>query len=154
MVKKPSFNNGIEYVCDQYRPAITDTTELSKEEKRKLFAKYIRSKLRSVELDQKKFAAKLNKKPPEISKWLSGNHNFTLDTIFEIENQLKIKLVELGAIDLGREIGSRNLQLKTTKTSSHARRSESMGLLGKISGTEFIDGKVKRKRISNNVSSK
>ena len=38
--------------------------------------------------NQKDLAAKLDKKPSEISKWLSGNHNFTLRSIAKLEAEL------------------------------------------------------------------
>ena len=40
-------------------------------------------------------AKELKKSPSEITKWLSGTHNFTIDTIVEIEDILKINLLSL-----------------------------------------------------------
>ena len=37
---------------------------------------------------QKKLAEKMDKKPSEISKWLGGNHNFTLRSIARLEAEL------------------------------------------------------------------
>lgn len=37
---------------------------------------------------QKDLAEKLDKKPSEISKWLNGDHNFTLRSIAKIEAEL------------------------------------------------------------------
>lgn len=42
---------------------------------------------------QKELAEKMNKKESEISKWLSGSHNFTIDTIAKIEEALGEKLI-------------------------------------------------------------
>jgi transcriptional regulator with XRE-family HTH domain len=42
---------------------------------------------------QKQFAEAMNKKPSEISKWLSGTHNFTTDTLWHIEQVLGIHLL-------------------------------------------------------------
>ncbi|AFK02897.1 helix-turn-helix domain protein [Emticicia oligotrophica DSM 17448] len=42
---------------------------------------------------KKDFAQKVGRKPSEITKWLSGRHNFTLDTLTDIEQVLKIKLI-------------------------------------------------------------
>ena len=36
---------------------------------------------------QQELAAKMKKRPSEISKWLSGNHNLTLKTIAKLEAQ-------------------------------------------------------------------
>jgi transcriptional regulator with XRE-family HTH domain len=42
---------------------------------------------------QKDLAEKLNKRPSEISKWLSGNHNLTLKTIAKLEAQLGAPII-------------------------------------------------------------
>lgn len=44
--------------------------------------------LREKELSQQGLAELLNKKPSEISKWLSGNHNFTLRSLAKIQAEL------------------------------------------------------------------
>ena len=33
--------------------------------------------------------------PSEITKWLSGTHNFTVETLVELENVLNVKLLNL-----------------------------------------------------------
>jgi len=40
-------------------------------------------------------ADRFGKKPSVITKWLSGSHNFTIDTLVEIEDLLKIKILPL-----------------------------------------------------------
>lgn len=44
---------------------------------------------------KKEFAAKVGKQPSEISKWLSGTHNFTIDTLCEIATVLMVDFFEL-----------------------------------------------------------
>jgi len=44
---------------------------------------------------KKEFARMLNKQPSEITKWLSGTHNFTCDTLVDIQNVLGIELLKL-----------------------------------------------------------
>jgi len=39
------------------------------------------------------FAKKLNKQNSEISKWLSGTHNFTTETLMLLQNELDINLI-------------------------------------------------------------
>ena len=39
------------------------------------------------------FAKKLNKQNSEISKWLSGTHNFTTETLMLLQNELSINLI-------------------------------------------------------------
>ncbi|CAF3515748.1 unnamed protein product [Rotaria sp. Silwood2] len=41
------------------------------------------------------FAEKMNKKPSEVSKWLSGTHNFTYDTLLDISYILNIQISQL-----------------------------------------------------------
>jgi len=45
------------------------------------------------------FAEKVNKNPSEITKWLSGTHNFTLDTLSEIALSLQVPVAELFAFE-------------------------------------------------------
>lgn len=45
-------------------------------------------------MSKKEFASKLGKQPSEISKWLSGTHNFTIDTLNDISSVLNIRLVD------------------------------------------------------------
>ena len=45
-------------------------------------------------MSKKEFAIRLGKQPSEISKWLSGTHNFTMDTLIDISRVLKIQLVD------------------------------------------------------------
>src|SRR4051812_22754310 len=44
---------------------------------------------------QTKFAEEMGKQPSEISKWLSGTHNFTSDTLWDIEEKLCVELIAL-----------------------------------------------------------
>lgn len=46
-------------------------------------------------LTQKEFARQLNKRESEISKWLTGRHNFTMQTIAKIESALGCKLISI-----------------------------------------------------------
>lgn len=44
--------------------------------------------LKERQYSQKELAEKLDKNPSEISKWLAGNHNFTLRSIAKLEAEL------------------------------------------------------------------
>lgn len=46
-------------------------------------------------MDQKDLAKALGKNESEISKWMSGSHNFTLKTVARIEEILGDKLLEI-----------------------------------------------------------
>jgi len=41
------------------------------------------------------FAEKLDKNPSEITKWLSGTQNFTLDVLTEIASTLGVEIIDL-----------------------------------------------------------
>lgn len=49
--------------------------------------------LKEKGITQKELAARLDKSPSEISKWLSGNHNLTLRSIAKLEAELGADLI-------------------------------------------------------------
>ena len=51
--------------------------------------------LESKGLKQKDLANLLNKNESEISKWMRGTHNFTIDTLCSIENALQSSIIEI-----------------------------------------------------------
>jgi transcriptional regulator with XRE-family HTH domain len=51
--------------------------------------------LKEKGLTQKDLADKLDKRPSEISKWLNGEHNFTLRSLCKLQCELDIKLIEV-----------------------------------------------------------
>lgn len=55
----------------------------------------IHSILEEKGLKQKDFASMLGKKESEISKWMRGTHNFTIDTITSIENALGTPILQI-----------------------------------------------------------
>jgi len=66
----------------------------------KLAAK-IDDALRVQGISKKEFADKLGKSPSEISEWLGGTYNFTINTVIDIESILDIQLLDLSPIDGG-----------------------------------------------------
>lgn len=46
-------------------------------------------------LKQKDLALRLGKSEAEISKWMRGTHNFTIDTLVSIENALEAPIIEV-----------------------------------------------------------
>jgi len=67
--------------------------ELKKVEKRMLLAIRISEGIKTKGWRKIDFARALSKQPSEITKWLSGTHNFNTDTIFDIEEVLGIELI-------------------------------------------------------------
>jgi transcriptional regulator with XRE-family HTH domain len=53
--------------------------------------------LRENDISKKELAEKMDKKPSEISKWLSGEHNFTLRSLAKLSVELGEPLMEVTA---------------------------------------------------------
>jgi transcriptional regulator with XRE-family HTH domain len=51
--------------------------------------------LRENHISKKELAEKMDKKPSEISKWLSGEHNFTLRSLAKLSAELGEPLMEV-----------------------------------------------------------
>lgn len=51
--------------------------------------------LRRKGMSQKELAKKMKKTDAEVSRWLSGTHNFTLRTICAIESALEVELISI-----------------------------------------------------------
>lgn len=58
-------------------------------------AERISDVLKAKNLTQKDFAQKLHKRESEISKWMTGRHNFTMQTIAKIETALGCKIINI-----------------------------------------------------------
>ena len=59
----------------------------------------IKQSLIHHKLKKSDLAKLMNVQPSIITRWLSGNHNFTIDTLFKIESVLDIKIFDLPSID-------------------------------------------------------
>lgn len=88
MNKSKSYNSqAIEDLLGKITPE-----ELSRTEKRMLLAARIDDAIKAKGWKKMDFAVSIGKRPSEVSKWLSGTHNFTADTLFDIERVLGIHL--------------------------------------------------------------
>ena len=67
--------------------------------KRMKLAAQIDDALMSRGLTNQEFAFMMGKKPSEITRWLSGTHNFTTETLWEIERVLQIQLLTSSIAD-------------------------------------------------------
>lgn len=75
-------------------------SDISEDEVRRTASKMaiaakIAKTLEKRNMSQKEFSRILGKRPSEISKWLSGKHNFTTDTLSDIEHALDIHLLDI-----------------------------------------------------------
>lgn len=69
-------------------PELTATIE-----KKMLLAAKIYEALQAQKISNRTFAERLNISPSLVTKWLSGQHNFTVDTLVKIERILGIELL-------------------------------------------------------------
>lgn len=61
--------------------------------KRIKIANLIVQGLNNKGLSKKEFADLMGKTPSTVTRWLSGDHNFETDTLFEIEDALGITII-------------------------------------------------------------
>jgi transcriptional regulator with XRE-family HTH domain len=75
--------------------AKTTAKEQRRTNEKMLLAAKIADAIESKGWSRAEFAEYLGKHPSEISKWLSGTHNFTIDTILDIQEKLDIRIIDL-----------------------------------------------------------
>lgn len=68
---------------------------MNNEQIKKAMAEKIKQVIKAYGLKNKDFARLMDVPPSTVTKWLSGTHNFTTNTMFEIERALNIKLFNL-----------------------------------------------------------
>ena len=81
--------------------------ELAKTRKRMMLAAKIEEAMKRCGYNQTQFARHMKKSTTVISEWLSGDRNFTTDTLLDIEDALGIRLLDtsiMTAINAGTEI--------------------------------------------------
>jgi len=91
MSKAEEYNSAI---MDEILASITPDEEY-KTSRKMLLAARIDDGIKAKGWKKKDLALALNKRRSEITKWLSGTHNFNIDTLFDIERVLNIELVGL-----------------------------------------------------------
>ena len=74
----------------QVNPSVSQKVELSFQ-----IVDRIHEILESRGLKQKDLAIMLGKKEAEISKWMRGTHNFTIDTLVSIEKALDAPILQV-----------------------------------------------------------
>lgn len=63
--------------------------------KKAKLAKLLREKVKQKFHSRVNFAKALNKKPSEITRFLKGDHNLKIETLFKIEEVLGVELIKL-----------------------------------------------------------
>lgn len=72
-----------------------DEDKLRRTRDRMLVAVKIADALKAKGITQKKFAEMTGRSESEISEWLSGNRNFTIDTLSDIKKYLGLDLLNI-----------------------------------------------------------
>lgn len=67
--------------------------DLEQTESKMRLAIKIADAIATTGLSKSEFAKKLNKNNSEITKWISGKHNFTHDTLILLQSELHISLI-------------------------------------------------------------
>lgn len=83
------------FKSDLLEELLTEITprEQEKTDKRMMLAARIDEARIRKGWSKKELADKMGRRPSEITKWLSGTHNFTTDTLFDLECFLDTKFV-------------------------------------------------------------
>lgn len=87
-----------------------DEKELARTRKRMMLAAKIEEAMKRCGYNQLQFARLMKKSTTVISEWLSGDRNFTTDTLTDIEEALGIRLLDvtlMTVVDANIEISQR-----------------------------------------------
>lgn len=72
---------------------------MSNEGRSLLLANVIESKMKERGMSRIEFAEAMKVQPSTVTKWLKGGHNFTIETLFNIENVLQFAILNLNSTD-------------------------------------------------------
>jgi transcriptional regulator with XRE-family HTH domain len=81
-------------ILDNLLAEITPEQQARTDRKMRI-ASIIDDAMKAKGFGKKQFADKVGRKPSEITKWLSGTHNFTIETIADIERVLGVRILNL-----------------------------------------------------------
>ena len=90
-------NKAIEYSSSIMKEVFKETSieDAEKIRNRMLLAAKIEDAFKSKGLNKRNFAKQMRKHPSVVTKWISGTHNFTADTLWDIERVLNINLINI-----------------------------------------------------------
>lgn len=115
-----------------------DGDKLRRTKERMLVAAKIADALNVKGISQRRFAEMIGRSKSEISAWLSGDRNFTLDTLSDIEACLGIELLNVSSIRTAR-VSKDSSRIKVKKSNVRAvyKRNESFGCeITAVAGTD------------------
>lgn len=96
---------------------IKDTKEYKRTENNMLLALRIEKAMIAKGWNRSKFSTEMNVDASVITKWLSGTHNFTSNTLFDIEDALGICLINTSEPPNIQTITKSHVQLVVTNQS-------------------------------------
>ncbi|MBQ1209532.1 MAG: helix-turn-helix transcriptional regulator [Bacteroidales bacterium] len=91
-----------------------DEDQLRRTRDRMNVAIKIADALKARQISQKAFAKLMGRSESEISEWLSGNRNFTIDTLSDIKKQLNIDLLNTTSMQTS-AVSRERAKIKITK---------------------------------------
>lgn len=91
-----------------------DEDQLRRTRDRMHVAIKIADALKARQISQKAFAKLMGRSESEISEWLSGNRNFTIDTLSDIKKQLNIDLLNTTSMQTS-AVSRERAKIKITK---------------------------------------
>ncbi|MBO6620415.1 MAG: helix-turn-helix transcriptional regulator [Balneola sp.] len=92
--------------------------EQQKTDKKMILAAKIANAIKVKGLNKSEFAELMGKHPSEISKWLSGTHNFTVDTLMTIEAGLGISIIATDYFKINEEYQSVQIRIQNALSPS------------------------------------
>jgi len=86
-----------DYSSEQLRrvQARRDPAQTARTQTRMQLAAKISEAMRANKVSKSQLAAQLDQQPSVVTKWLSGTHNFTVDTLTDIGRVLGVRLFNL-----------------------------------------------------------
>jgi transcriptional regulator with XRE-family HTH domain len=118
MTNKPIHNDdnwGDDYsspLIQELSDAITPQEQQQTDYKMKLAAKIYKA-MKALGMTQTQFAESMGKPISLISRWMSGTHNFTVDTLVGIQHVLDISLLD---VETTKSQGEVNFKLNVSST--------------------------------------
>lgn len=78
--------------------------EFARTKSRMMLAAKIQDAMAAKNIGKKELAERMGQQPSVITKWLSGKHNFTTDTLTDIQRVLGVRLLALEEKPVGQNV--------------------------------------------------
>lgn len=92
--------------------------EMEQTKNKMLVSNRIENLIREKGWNKSQFAAKIGKNPSEVTKWLSGTQNFTIDILTEIALELGVDIQSLIGVKQDQLIYRKTMVVKSTSEPS------------------------------------